>query len=403
MKRLLTIALAAGFSGGAALASNLNTSVESDGSNNIDVAPGQVVTYEVIGELDDMLNVGLALAGYDLEFSGGPLEPADEPADDTNMAQFKRPNGVTNPDGYGGTIIEGVLRQVGGGANTINNDIDNAPFPLGIVIENIAHPGSPEVLVTGTLTIPEDAVENDVFTLNLTNLFANVIKQGETGEPPQNFWKTEAAGVGTNTDLTMTVVVAAAVNVDLWESVATHTGIGEVGLEIPAAGVFSEPRSPGISKIVVSFSGAIDPATAIEGNIAIEGCDVDGNPLVLSAPVIALSAGDTTMTLTFATALPDLAEYSISLNGFTSANGAAVAGDVSRCILGLLGDASGDGIVDNSDLVGVRFFRGVVFDPANVFHVRSDPNTDGVIDNGDLVAVRFFRGNDARTIACPCP
>lgn len=206
MKRLLTIALAAGFTGGAALASNLNTSVESGGINNINVAPGQVVTYEVIGELDDLLNEGLALAGFDLEFSGGPLEQADDPADGTNMAQFKRPNGVTNPAGYGGTIRDGVLVQVGGGANTINNDILNAPFPLGIVITGIAHPGSPEVLVTGTLTIPAGAVENDVFTLNLTNLFANVIKEGETGDPPQNFWKTEAGGVGTNTDLTMTIV-----------------------------------------------------------------------------------------------------------------------------------------------------------------------------------------------------
>lgn len=208
MKRLLTIALAAGFCGGTALASNLNTRVESDGSSNINVAPDQVVTYEVIGELDDLLNEGLALAGFDLEFSGGPLEQADEPENESNMAQFKRPNGVTNPDGYGGTIIDGVLRQVGGGANTISNDIDNAPFPLGIVIQNIAHPGLPEVLVTGLLTIPADATPGQVFTLNLTNLFANVIREGETGEPPQNFWKTEAAGVGTNTDLTMTVACA---------------------------------------------------------------------------------------------------------------------------------------------------------------------------------------------------
>lgn len=197
--------------------------------------------------------------------------------------------------------------------------------------------------------------------------------------------------------------VAAVASVASWESMATHAGVGEVGLAIPSAGVFSEPRAPGIGKIVVTFSGAIDPATAIEGNIAVDGCDANGTPLVLGAPAIALSGGDTVMTLSFAPALPDFAEYSISLNGFTTGGGTAIAGNTSRCILGLLGDASGDGVVDNSDLVGVRFFRGAVFDASNVFHVRSDPNTDGVIDNGDLVGVRFFRGNDARNIGCPCP
>jgi len=41
--------------------------------------------------------------------------------------------------------------------------------------------------------------------LTLSNLFANVIRQGETGLPPQNFWKSEAAGAGTIGNLTIIV------------------------------------------------------------------------------------------------------------------------------------------------------------------------------------------------------
>jgi hypothetical protein len=192
----------------------LNVSVESAGSNLIVVAPGSVVSYSVIGLLGDDDNQGLALVGFDLDFDGGPLAQANEPTGDPNsgcenpMIHFDIPWGVTNPAGFGGTIIGGDLIQVGGGQNTINNSPDNpfcapncAPYPIGTVLPGVAQPAGcgPAVLVTGSLTAP---IAPGMYSLALENLFANIITSSTTGIP---FWQTQAAGVGTITNLTIVV------------------------------------------------------------------------------------------------------------------------------------------------------------------------------------------------------
>ncbi len=190
----------------AAQPSNLSVSVESVGSHSVVVAPGATVRYEVIGILSDDSNEGLALVGFDLDFDGGDLMQADTPTGDPNsgcenpMIHFTQPWGITNPAGYGGTIIGGDLIQIGGAQNTIKNT--TPPFPIGEVLTGVAQPGGcgPAVLVTGMLTAP--AVEG-AYTLALENLFANVIREGETDDG--TFWATEAAGVGTITNLTIEV------------------------------------------------------------------------------------------------------------------------------------------------------------------------------------------------------
>lgn len=186
--------------------SNLSVSVESEGSNSVVVAPGAAVQYEVIGILSDDLNEGLALIGFDLDFDGGDLMQADTPTGDPNsgcenpMIHFTEPWGITNPAGYGGTIIGGDLIQVGGGQNTVLNT--TPPILIGEVLTGVAQPGGcgPAVLVTGTLTAP---AVGGTYTLALENLFANVIRDGETDDG--TFWATEAAGVGTITNLTIEV------------------------------------------------------------------------------------------------------------------------------------------------------------------------------------------------------
>ncbi len=192
----------------------LDLSVESRGSNSVVVAPRAEVRYEVIGVLSDDANEGLALFGFNLVFDGGDLSHADlptaepTPGCDDPMINFMLPWGVTNPDspcppacGYGGTIIDGDLIQVGGAQNTLNNTPDNAPFPIGPVLTGVARPSGcgPAVLVTGTLTAPD--VEG-TYSLAVTEPFANVIREGETGEP---YWAAETAGVGTTASLTITV------------------------------------------------------------------------------------------------------------------------------------------------------------------------------------------------------
>ncbi len=133
MKRTLVLVLAISLTGAVAQAADLDVTVTADGGSSIDVAPGGTVSYVITAELSDNLNEGLALIGFDLSFDGGDLAQADTPGAG-NMLQFVSPQGINNPAGYGGTVISGDLAQVGGGQNTINNDITNAPFPIGTVI-----------------------------------------------------------------------------------------------------------------------------------------------------------------------------------------------------------------------------------------------------------------------------
>jgi hypothetical protein len=113
------------------------------------------------------------------------------------MVNFNRPLGFTNPAGYGGTVLAGGLVQVGGAQNTIANTL--AAIPTGSVVTGVAWPGTPETLVSGTLNAP---AQPGTYVLSTANLFANVIRQGETGVP---FWHVEPAGAGTNTPLMISV------------------------------------------------------------------------------------------------------------------------------------------------------------------------------------------------------
>jgi hypothetical protein len=195
MKRLILSSLALVFPT-TALATDLDLRAESGGNTTITVVPGEVVDYEIVGELTDNLNEGLAFFRFDLSFDGGALEQADDPTA-APMTAFDRPAGVTNPAGFGGTEIGGDLVQVGGLMNTINNFF--APYPNGSVITGVAKPGFAEVLVRGSLTAPDQV---GTYTLSISEIDANVVRQGETGFP---FWAVEQAQAGTVTNLTVVV------------------------------------------------------------------------------------------------------------------------------------------------------------------------------------------------------
>lgn len=179
-----------------ALATDLNLSVQVGGSNSVVVGPGASVGWSVVGELDDAANEGLAFFLFDVSFDGGDLTQAASPSG-APMTSFDMPLGLTNPAGYGGTVQDGDLIQVGGAQNTINNSF--AAAPNGAVTPGVCQPGFPEELVAGTLTAPSVP---GVYTLSVTNVMANVISQGETGIP---FWRVDAAGVGSVDDLTIEV------------------------------------------------------------------------------------------------------------------------------------------------------------------------------------------------------
>jgi hypothetical protein len=179
-----------------AFATNLNVRVQSGGSSAVTVPPGATVSWAVVGELSDNLSGGLALFSVDLSFSGGPLTQAANPTS-APMLSFTRPAGLTNPAGFGGTVVGGQLRQVGGAQNTIKNTF--APYPLGTVVTGVAAPGSPVTLANGQLTAP---VAPGTYTLTPSGLVANVIRQGETGTP---FWHVDRANAGTVQSLVVQV------------------------------------------------------------------------------------------------------------------------------------------------------------------------------------------------------
>lgn len=224
MRRILGFAVVVGFMASAASATQLNVSVESGGMNAITVAPGEMVEYAVVGVLSDTDNRGLALVGFDLELiddSSGlqadALGQADTPLD---MSNFANPDGLNNPAGYGGTIIDGKLVQCGGAQNTINNTVDctvdedcpgssnlcdagtctaSAPFPTGTVMENIGH--TAVTLATGSFTAPAAAGD---YTLELTSLFLNLIATDQSGTGDL-YWATVQGDAGAITNLSVTV------------------------------------------------------------------------------------------------------------------------------------------------------------------------------------------------------
>jgi hypothetical protein len=185
-----------------AFATNLNVRVQSGGTSAVTVPPGAVVNWTVVGELSDNVNAGLALFSVDLAWTGGPLTQAVNPTSGP-MLNFTRPAGLTNPAGFGGTVVSGQLRQVGGAQNTIKNTF--APFPNGTVVTGIAAAGAPVTLANGQLTAP---VTPGTYTLSASGLVANVIRQGDTGTP---FWHVDKANAGTNQSLVVQVSSSATI------------------------------------------------------------------------------------------------------------------------------------------------------------------------------------------------
>ena len=218
---LLIAALATALGcGSAAWGTDLHVAVRDDaGRSAITVGPGCEVAYQVVGELSDAANDGLALMIFDLTFDGGPLTPANEPSE-LPMVNFAPPYGFSNPAGYGGTSIGGNLIQVGGAQNVVGHGFwpcvekDDCPrgsncddgvctalsgLPVGAVITGVGWPGSEVTAATGTLTAPTTP---GTYTLQVANIVANVLALGATGDP---FWITYSAGVGTLVNLSITV------------------------------------------------------------------------------------------------------------------------------------------------------------------------------------------------------
>ena len=193
--------------------------------------------------------------------------------------------------------------------------------------------------------------------------------------------------------------------IQAWYSAAEHgRGAGEALLEILDDGSFSEPRSSGISKLILAFDEPIDPTSfsLMHLNVELAGRDANGNVQFSGISIsISMRNGDTEGVITFSPPLPDYARYLLSVSGITDVAGNPLAGDADRIMTALAGDVSCDLRVNATDLSRVRAARMKSIDPNDAGQVRADVNFDGRVNATDISRVRRQRGNDARGIEDP--
>jgi len=215
--------------------------------------------------------------------------------------------------------------------------------------------------------------------------------------------------VVTNVDFGNRLLDATPPQIVGWQSARTHGAtVGEQLLEIPDDGSFSESRYDGISRLVVTFDEAVDPATFTASSVQVAGNDVDNNPVDLSGVTISTSmvSGDTVGIIDFSPALPDYARYVVRLDGIQDVAGNPLAGDNDRVMTSLVGDANGDLRVNNTDMAWVRYYRDLPanpIDPGDAMQLRTDIWPDGRVNNTDMAWVRYYRdeGRDARGMLDP--
>lgn len=187
-----------------------------------------------------------------------------------------------------------------------------------------------------------------------------------------------------DSDVTVHFVPLTAAEITSWEAaIAQPAGCGYTEI----ADGYVEPRMCGIDGLRVCFDHSMDTTAADPGMISIIG-EAGGD---LSHLVSGIDwDGDACMLVNLSAPLPDQDVYTIAAGiELTSASGCSLGGDRDVAFSVLAGDVSGDGIVDNGDLIQARVRRGQTPTTA----CRCDVNCNGVVDNSDLIAIRVRRGN----------
>jgi hypothetical protein len=321
-----------------------------------------------------------------------------------------------------------------GPVDTRNKVLSIAYYGLSFDTPNqyqILLPGSGVAVTVGKLKVTMPSIGNSTQTLNLRSASwdntndpnGNRGARVDFGFPTHIIWRARSLSPNNVSGGTLGFTVCDSdpcqgggpgPSVTKWESVLTHGAtVGAVAVDIPNTGAYSESRS-GIKKIVVTFDGALNPATAIPGNLKVCGKNVANSPVDLSGVTIttATTTGDIKMEIIFTPGLPDYARYRIELGSSIQGTGGgaiqAGTGGLSRILTALLGDVNADRRTNATDLGAVRNFANLAInpiDPATLLHVRSDVNNDGRINATDVGATRakVTLANDARLIEDPAP
>jgi len=194
------------------------------------------------------------------------------------------------------------------------------------------------------------------------------------------------------------------VNADAWYSTAEHLhGVGEVLLEIPDDGAFSEPRMAGVTRLVIEFSEPIDPASFTPASVRMAGNDVDSNPVDLSDITVSTSTavGETVGIIGFTPALPDAVKYIVQIEGVTDVAGNPLVRGNNRIFTALAGDAMEDLRVTAIDLSYLWANRAFTIDGVTESQTRSDVTCDGRVNAIDLSAAWARRGANMQNVPDP--
>ena len=169
-------------------------------------------------------------------------------------------------------------------------------------------------------------------------------------------------------------------------SVVTHGSVGDFE-SVMDAGTIIEHRASGVTKLVVAFDMAMDPATTIPANVAATGL-VHG--AYTGAVGTSLAGGDQ-LTITFDPALEDVDRYVVALSGMTSLGGAESA-DPTFEVIALEGDVNHDLATNTTDASILKLRFGLPVDGTTWVY---DYNNDGEINTTDFSQVKLKFGNSA--------
>ena len=193
--------------------------------------------------------------------------------------------------------------------------------------------------------------------------------------------------------------------IDAWYSAGQHgSGVGQVLLEIPDDGTFSDPRIHAVvTRLVIAFSEPVDPDSFTPDSVRIAGNNAADLPVDVSGITITAQTdeGDTVGVVHFSPPLPDVARYLVRLEGVTDAAGNALAGDNDRIFTALAGDANGDFRVNAIDLSYIWPLRTNEIDGVSPEQARADVTGDGRVNAIDLSATWARRGSDMRDVSDP--